>query len=165
VIIDGVNARAGDVKVGSCVLVIPPDQGPSPTAKTIVAGTVRLVDSSPSCPRIPGAQPSGDGDTASGEGMGGSLTVAAGQGVIGSVSAVSRKGFTLRSRGAGETRTVTVTTSKATRYRKAGDHPRAAVDVGRCATVWGRTGAGGRVTATRIRVSDSVDGVCPAAVS
>jgi hypothetical protein len=161
VIIDSVDAKAGDVKVGSCVLVIPPDQGPSPTAKAVVAGTVRLVDSSPSCPPIPGVQPGADGTAAGGEGDGGSLTVVGGQGVIGSVSAVSGKGFTLRSRAHGTIRTIAVTTSRTTRYRKAGDHPRAAVDVGRCATVWGRTGAGGRVTASRIRVSDPVGGVCP----
>jgi hypothetical protein len=160
VIVDTVSATARAVKVGSCLLVLPPQQGPSPTSSAITAGVVRVVDSSPSCPPVPGAAPT-QGATAGG-GTGGSLTLGEGQGVIGTVSAVSRKGFTLRTRTNGAVRTIAVTTNRATVYRKAGEHPRTSIEVGRCATVWGSAHHASRLVATRIRLSDPVDGVCDA---
>jgi hypothetical protein len=160
VIIDTVGATARAVKVGTCVLVLPPDQGPSPTPDAITAGVVRVVDSSPSCPLIPGMSPTKA--PSPGAGGSGGVTIAGGPGVIGTVSAISRKGFTLRSRDDGKVRSVAVTTTSATQYRKAGQRPRSSVEVGRCATVWGEH-HGSRLVANRIRVSDPVDGTCPVA--
>jgi hypothetical protein len=160
VIVDTVGATARAVKLGTCVLVLPPDQGPSPTPDAITAGVVRVVDSSPSCPLIPGMSPTEA--PSPGAGAGGGLTIAGGQGVIGTVSAVSRKGFTLRSRDDGKIRSVAVRTTSATEYRKAGQRPRSSIEVGRCATVWGRH-HGSRLVANRIRVSDPVGGTCAAA--
>lgn len=160
VIVDTVSAVVKDVRVGACVLVLPPAVGPAPTATTMAAGVVRLVASSPSCPPVPGATPSPADGPGSG-GMAGSVTVNGGSGVIGSVSEKSRKGFTLRTRqGGGAVRTIAVSTSRATVYRKAGDHPHDAVIVGRCVTVWGSGHDGSRLMATRIRLSDPVAGSC-----
>ena len=158
-IVDAVEAKPADVVAGSCVLVLPPTDGPPPTATAMTAAVVRLIPSSPSCPVVPGTSPAaGSKPTA---GAGGTITLVGGPGVIGTVTDKSAKGFTLRSRGDVKVRVIAVATNRQTEYRKAGDHPRAAVDVGRCATVWGkRTGA--RVDATRIRTSDAVGGACPA---
>ena len=160
VIVNSVDARAKDLAVGTCVLVLPPEQGPAPTAKTITAGLVRVIAASPSCPPVPGATPGPGKGAAPQPGTAGSVTVTGGQGVIGSVSAKSRTGFTLRTRDGGRIRTVAVATSDATEYRKAGEHPREGVEVGRCATVWGTEHAGTRLVATRMRLSDPVDGAC-----
>lgn len=164
-IVDTVVAKRADVAVGACVLVRPPDAGPSPTRKAITAGTVRVIASSPSCPPVRTADGDGssDGPRPSGgaDGPGSSLTIVDGPGVIGSVSAVTARGFTLRSRDGGEVRVVAVTTSSATRYVKAGDRPRRAIEVGRCLTAWGDERDDGSLRADRIRVSDPVDGSCP----
>jgi hypothetical protein len=159
VIVDSQAVKASDIGIGSCVLVLPPAGGPAPTATSIVAGLVRVVPSSPSCPFVPRASPT-PGTKPSGTVAGGSVTVVAGQGVLGTVMAVSSKGLTLKSGTGRDVRTVAVTTSPATQYRKPGDHPRVAVVVGRCATVWGTAHAGARLLATRIQVSDPVGGNC-----
>lgn len=162
-IVDTLVAKRADVAVGACVLVRPPDAGPSPTRKALTAGTVRVIASSPNCPPVPDGDGSSDGPRPSGGagGPGGSLTIVDGPGVIGSVSAVTAKGFTLRSRDGGEVRVVAVTTSSATRYVRAGERPRRAIEVGRCLIAWGDERGDGSLRADRIRVSDPVDGTCP----
>jgi hypothetical protein len=160
-IIDTVQATAKDVPVGSCVLVLP-EGSPGPRAKAITAAIVRVIDSSPSCPHKVGTGPTPSAGASSLPGDTGGITAVGGSGVIGTVSAKSGSHLTLRSRTNGSVRVVTVTTTKATQFRKAGAKPRTAVSPGRCATVWGTRHHAGRLVATRIRMSDPVDGRCEA---
>lgn len=160
-IIDTVRASAKDVPVGSCVLVLP-EGSPGPTAKAVTAAIVRVIDSSPSCPRQVGVSPPPSPTASPRPGDTGGITAVGGSGVIGTVSAKSGARITLRSRTDGKVRVVTVTTTKATEFRKAGAKPRSAVSAGRCATVWGSRHHAGRLVATRIRMSDPVDGRCEA---
>ena len=160
VIVDTEVATAKIVRIGSCVLVLPPPDGPVPTAHTLTAAVVRVVPDSPSCPRIPGAGVAPGQTAGPPAGTAGSITLTGGPGVIGRVRAVSRKGFTLKSANAGRVRTVAVSTSPATRYREAGTQPRTAVEDGRCAIVWGDRHRGARLVATRISMTDAVGGKC-----
>jgi hypothetical protein len=159
VIVDAVPAKSRDVLVGTCVLVVPPAGASPAPRKAVTAAVIRVVAASPSCPVLPGKARPGKKAVAQ-SGMGDSLTLVGGAGVIGTVSAVSHGGFTLKSAGPGRLRTVVVSTSATTQYRKVGDHPRDAVATGRCATVWGTEHQGSRLVATRIRMSDPVAGVC-----
>lgn len=158
VIVDTVAVPRTDLAVGTCVLVVPVGNA-GPGASDVTAAAVRVVSASSSCPTVPGA-PKAGGAGASKDDAGGSVTIAGGNGVIGSVSAVSAHRLTLRTATGSTTRVVRVTTTPSTVFRKSGDRRKAAIRVGRCAAVWGSDHVGGRLVADRIRVSDPVGGTC-----
>ncbi|WP_155993309.1 DUF5666 domain-containing protein [Nocardioides sp. URHA0020] len=83
-------------------------------------------------------------------------------GTFGEVTAVSADGFTVSSTRPGEdaTTTVEVTVAGATTYTTTAAASSSAVKIGACVTATGTTDGTGAVTATRVSVSDAVDGQC-----
>lgn len=79
-----------------------------------------------------------------------------GGGTFGAVTAVSATGFTVEAPDS----SVEVTVAAATTYATTATADASAVEVGRCATAQGEADDTGAVTATRISVSDPVDGAC-----
>lgn len=170
-----VAASLADVKVGTCVLVLPVDQGNgtgssgSGVPTTVAASGVRISEpTGGTCspvrgpdgaggPQLQGAPPSGapQGGTRPPQmrGLGGAM---------GKVTAVSASGFTVSSVMPGSTAatTVTVTVGAATTYTTTVKAAPADVKVGVCVQAQGTADDTGAVTATRIEVSTPQDGQC-----
>lgn len=170
-----VGAALSDVKVGTCVLVLPTDQSTSgnssggntpPTAVT--AASVRITQpTGGSCsptrgpgggdgPQVQGAPPSGapqGGQRPQVRGLGGAA---------GKVTAVSATGFTVASAlpGGSSTTAVTVTVGATTTYTTTAQGAASDVKVGVCVQAQGSTDDTGAVTATRIAISAPQDGQC-----
>lgn len=159
-----VAAALSDVAVGSCVMVGSADQGED--AAAVTAASVRIsppVDGS--CQGgfggddrpagAPSAMPSGmpSGMPGGGAGPGGAF---------GEVTAVTAAGFTVESTppGAEAATTVTVTVAAGTTYSTSATADGSALEVGRCVQATGEADSAGAVTATRISVTDKVDGSC-----
>jgi hypothetical protein len=83
-------------------------------------------------------------------------------GATGAVTAVSADGFTVDSTrpGSDDTQSVAVTVSADTTYSTSVDADGSALEVGRCVQATGDADSTGAITATRIGVSDPVDGQC-----
>lgn len=177
-----VAATRAAVTVGSCVVVRTPVSTSSaaaePTARptAITAGSVRITQPvNGTCAGgggrfggagqgAPGGFPSGvpsgfgtPGQFAGGQGRPGG---ARGFGAFGKVTAVSAGGFTVASTFGGQTRTTTVTTTGSTTYSTTAAASSAAVKVGVCLQATGSADSTGAVTATRVAVSQPVDGTC-----
>lgn len=165
-----INGSIADLAVGDCVMVASDGAtDSSPVAATAVTVSA-AVDGScqggmnpggiPSGSEIPSGIPSGappSGQTPpSGGGMPG------GGGVFGLVTAVTDTGFTVESTvpggESGEPRSVTV--SATTTWTTTEAATASALTVGRCVNATGEADDTGAVTATRIAVSDPVDGEC-----
>jgi Domain of unknown function (DUF5666) len=166
-----VSAKAGDLKVGDCVMAMPamdstPDSSDS-TAK-VTAATVRIstaVDGSCTNGVRPGngaqrdqtappeGAPKGDGPVRRG-----------GFGAVGKVTAVDGSGFTVESSRPDSTEpsTVSVTTSADTTWTRSVKATSKDVSVGRCVASVGRPDSTGAITATSIAVSQPVNGECVA---
>jgi hypothetical protein len=86
-----------------------------------------------------------------------------GGGAFGQVTAVTSDGFTVEATqpGSDEASSVTVTVSADTTYSTAAAADGSALKVGRCVQASGDADSTGAVTATRISVTDKVDGSCP----
>jgi hypothetical protein len=172
-----VDAALSDVTVGSCVVVGSDSNGPTGSAGSatgtatdaVVATSVRisqptdgscqagiggdggaLTGAPPS--ELPSGAPSGapsDGTRAFG-------------GAFGQVTAVSAGGFSVQSvrPGSSEEQTVSVSVSSDTTYSTEAAAQSSALKVGRCVQATGDADATGAITATRIAVSDKVDGQC-----
>jgi hypothetical protein len=180
-----VAATLSDVKVGTCVLVLPSskdtsDQGTSgnssgggtpPTAVT--AASVRITQpTGGSCsptrgpgggdgPQLQGAPPSGG--VPSGAPQGGQRPQVRGLGgAAGKVTAVSAAGFTVASAmpGSSSPTPVTVTVGATTTYTTTAQGAASDVKVGVCVQAQGSADDTGAVTATRIAVSMPQDGQC-----
>jgi hypothetical protein len=163
-----VAAALSDVTVGSCVMV-GSDSG-SADADTVAATTVGVS------PPMDGACQGGfggpgDGPSGAASGMPTGVPPSGaptdgprsfGGGAVGQVTAVSAGGFTVESSrpGSDETQSVTVTVSGDTMYSIEADADGSALEVGRCVQATGDADSTGAVTATRIGVSDPVDGEC-----
>jgi hypothetical protein len=169
-----VPASLSDVKVGTCVLVLPSDQGTGagssgsgvPTAVT--ASGVRIsepTDGTCNPVRGPGGAggPQLQGTPPSGAPQGGPRPQVRGLGgAMGKVTAVSASGFTVSSVMPGSTAatTVTVTVGAATTYTTTATGAPTDVKVGVCVQAQGAADDTGAVTATRIAVSTPQDGQC-----
>jgi len=175
-----VSATLSDVKVGSCVMVGSTDQttpGSTP-ATAVTAASVRITaKDNGSCAVLPGGPggPAGSGGPGGGPQVSGTPpSGAAGQrpqvrgmgGAFGEVTAVSATGFTVASAlpGGTGTTTVTVTVGSGTTYSRTGPGAAADVKVGACVAANGHTDDTGAVTATRVAVTQPVDGQCGATV-
>jgi hypothetical protein len=172
-----VNGSIADLAVGDCVMVAS-DSATDADSVTATAVTVSAaVDGSCQGGMNPGEIPSGlpsdipnsgipsgappSGATPpSGGGMPGGTP--GGGGVFGPVTAVTETGFTVESTvpggESGEPRSVTV--SDTTTWMITEAATASALTVGRCVNATGETDDAGTVTATRITVSDPVDGEC-----
>lgn len=185
---DTVAARAGDLVVGACVLVrssgtatgaTPPT---SVTATSITATSVTLTapvngsctagfaggdggrggfgggrrSSGAPAGGLPSGAPAGgrDGTRPSGAPRGGF-----GGGAFGKVTAVKASGFTVASTVPG-TRTVAVTTTRATTYTKTQRATAAVLKVGTCVTARGTADSTGTVKATAISIRPATLGTC-----
>jgi hypothetical protein len=154
-----VDAKQADVTVGSCVMV-----------DAVTATTVRIsqpVDGS--CQggfggrgSGPSGPPSGMPSGAPPSGGSGGGPRAFGSGALGAVTAVSADGFTVDSTrpGSDDSQSVAVTVSADTTYSTSADADGSALKVGRCVQATGAADSTGAITATRIGVSDPVDGQC-----
>jgi hypothetical protein len=175
-----VAAARADVAVGSCVMAgsDTPATDASSDADPVNATTVRIsqpvdgscdggfgsrADAPTGAPSgMPsGAPPSGAPSGAPSGGPGGGPRVFGG-GAVGEVTAVSADGFTLESTlpGSTDARTVTVTVSADTTYSTDAKADGSALKVGRCVQASGDADSTGAITASRIGVSDPVDGQC-----
>lgn len=169
-----------DLKVGTCVVVIPAPGASSSAAgsgQSVTAGTVRVT------PKTNGSCEAGRGfgGRRSGRGgpSGGPSEIPSGRpsgmpseggrdrafGTAGEVTAVTGSGFTVRARtpgsdGSTSTTNVAVTVTAATEVVATKKATATALKVGRCVTATGRTDDTGAVTADRINVSDAVNGEC-----
>lgn len=169
-----VAASLADVKVGTCVLVLPVGQGTGtgssssgvPTAVT--ASSVRISEPTDgTCSPVLGPDGAGgpqlQGTPPSGAPQGGPRPQVRGLGgAMGKVTAVSGSGFTVSSVVPGSTAatTVTVTVGAATTYTTTAKGAPADVKVGVCVQAQGTADDTGAVTATRIAVSTPQDGQC-----
>ena len=162
-----VAAALSDVAVGSCVMVGSADQGED--ASAVTAASVRIsqpVDGS--CQGgfgggdRPSGAPSGMPSGAPPSGMPSDGARPGGGGALGQVTAVTAVGFTVESTlpGADAATTVTVTVAVATTYSASAAADGSALEVGRCVQATGDADSTGAVTATRISVTDKVDGSC-----
>jgi hypothetical protein len=79
---------------------------------------------------------------------------------FGKVTAVSGRGFTVKSSAGGQSSTVTVTTSSSTSYTANAGATASAVKVGLCMSAQGSTDSTGAVTATTVTVSKPANGTC-----
>lgn len=170
-----------DLKVGTCVVVIPAPGASSSAAtgsgQTVTAGTVRVT------PKTNGSCDAGRGfgDRGSGRGgpSGGPSVFPSGLpsgmpsdrargrafGTAGEVTATTGSGFTVKARtpgsdGSMSTTSVVVTVTAATEVVATKRATATALKVGTCVTASGRTDDTGAVTADRISVSDAVNGEC-----
>lgn len=169
-----VAASLADVKVGTCVLVLPIGQGTGtgssssgvPTAVT--ASSVRISEPTDgTCSPVRGPDGAGgpqlQGTPPSGAPQGGPGPRMRGLGgTMGKVTALSGSGFTVSSVMPGSTAatTVTVTVGAATTYTTTAKGAPADVKVGVCLQAQGAADDTGAVTATRIAVSTPQDGQC-----
>ena len=178
-----VPASRSAVKVGSCVVVSAPRTTSSgaptavPTAAptAITAATVRITPATNgSCTggfgagrRGQGGQPGGQftprpGSQFSGGGQGrrGGFR---GFGAFGKVTSVSASGFTVQSDFGGQSgspTTITVTTTGSTTYTTTATATASAMKQGVCVQAMGNADSTGAVTASRIAISQPVDGAC-----
>jgi hypothetical protein len=170
-----VDAAPKDVSVGSCVVVGSDASGTA--TDTVAATTVRISqptdgscqggfggrgDAPTGTPPggIPSDAPSDfPGGAPSGAPSGGPRGFG---GAFGEVTAVTTDGFTVQSMrpGSSEAQTVTVTVSADTTYSTEAAAQPSALKVGRCVQATGDAGSTGAISATRIAVSDKVDGQC-----
>ena len=187
-----VTGSIKDVKVGTCVTVMPADNssgsaaGGSASASTsgpVAAGTIRITASvKGSCDsgrgfggqRGGGSRPSGapsdmpsdmpsgmpsdfPSGGASGGPRGGRMF-----GTSGKVTAVTSGGFTVEAvtPGSSDTTKVSVTVGSDATVTTTKSASAAALKVGKCVSATGKSDDTGAVTASRISVSDPVDGDC-----
>lgn len=199
-----VTASLADVKVGSCVSVMPVRSAsgtagasgagttPAATSGPVAAGEVRITQATNgSCVSGfgggAGRRFRGTGSGAAPSGAPSSLPSAAangmpsgapggfagrtggfGFGASGKVTAVTAKGFTVAARSfdpsdpsaTPSTHAVQVTVSGSTTYTTSKKATGSALKVGKCVTATGKSNDTGAVTASRIQVSDPVDGSC-----
>ncbi|MGN6607601.1 MAG: hypothetical protein ACTHMS_11415 [Jatrophihabitans sp.] len=172
------------VTVGACVTAIPPT-GTAPTATSFTATRVTVspaVDGecgfgfggggrgagrsgAPGDPGVPaGGRPSGvpSFQRPTGFPSGGAARSGFGAIAAGSVTAVAGSTITVAARdfGSSGTTTKTVTVGPSTVITTTAKATAAALEVGRCITAQGKADTTGTVTATRIAVSDAVNGSC-----
>jgi hypothetical protein len=171
-----VSAARSIVTVGSCVTVTAPrtsaTSSPTPTERptAITAATVRVTAATNgSCGggagRFGGQRPSGapsgfgtqGGQPGGGQGRPGGFRSF---GAFGKVTAVSPSGFTVESDLGGQATTTTVTTTASTTYSTTSSATAAAVKDGVCLQASGNADSTGAITATRIALSQPVDGAC-----
>jgi hypothetical protein len=176
-----VSAKAGDLKVGDCVMAMPAmdsTPGSSDSTSKVTAATVRISTpvggSCTSAMRGPGnggqrdqsAPPAGaPGGTEQGGPKGGGGPVRRGGfGAVGKVTAVDGTGFTVEATrpGSSQPSTVSVTTSVDTAWTRSAKATSKDVKVGRCVASVGRTDSTGAITAVSIAVSQPVNGECVA---
>ena len=169
-----VAASLADVKVGTCVLVLPVGQGTGTGSSSngapaaVTASSVRISEPTDgTCSPVRGPDGAGgpqlQGTPPSGAPQGGPRPQVRGLGgAMGKVTAVSGSGFTVSSVVPGSTAatTVTVTVGAATTYTTTAKGAPADVKVGVCVQAQGTADDTGAVTATRIAVSTPQDGQC-----
>ncbi|HSV40873.1 MAG TPA: DUF5666 domain-containing protein [Nocardioidaceae bacterium] len=163
-----VDADAGDLEVGDCVMVI--GEGDDTLDASTVAITVPADDGS-CTPAGPGG---GDGmfegraemrPEGAPEGMPeGMPEQVAFSGAFGEVTAFSADGFTVQTLMPGQDDTTTrdVTTSTDTAWTKTADADAKSLKIGACVSARGDLDDTGALTATSIAVTDPVDGECMA---
>jgi hypothetical protein len=166
------NGSLADLTVGSCVMVTSDgatDSNPvTATAVTISAAVDGSCQSGMTPGGMPGGAPPSGQTPPSGGGMpsgappSGQIPPAGGGGVFGLVTTVTGTGFTVESTAPGgessEPRSVTV--SATTTWTTTEAATASALTAGRCVIATGEADDTGTVTATRITVSDPVDGEC-----
>jgi hypothetical protein len=174
-----VAAALEDVKVGSCVTVMPAQSSgssSSSTSTTVSAGTVRITTAvNGECTGALGAAPRGGGNRPGGAPSGqptdlpsgmpnGAAGGRGGFGADGKVTAVSASGFTVASTAPGSTSasttSITVTVNGSTTYTTTKASDASAIKIGQCVTASGSSDDTGTVSATRLTVSAPVDGTC-----
>jgi hypothetical protein len=169
-----INGSQTDLAVGDCVMVVSDGATDSDPVTASAVTVSDAVDGScqngmgsggmPSGGMPSGAPPNGQtppsGMPSGGPSAGGGMP--GGGGVFGLVTKVADTGFTVESTvpggQSGESRAVTV--SATTTWTTTEAASASALTVGRCVSATGETGDTGAVTATRIAVSDPVDGKC-----
>jgi hypothetical protein len=167
------GATLGDVTVGSCVMVGSDSTGTDADTDTdtdaVAATSVRI-----SRPTDGSCQEGFGGDGGGPTGAPPSQLASGGPsgppsgatrgfgGAFGQVTAVSADGFTVQSvrPGSSEEQTVSVSVSSDTAYSTEVAASSSALKVGRCVEATGDADSTGAITATRIAVSDQVDGQC-----
>ena len=172
-----ISVSKSEVTVGSCVVVRAPQSsasaGASQTARptSITAASVRIsAPTNGTCTQAGGrlggqGRPSGASTPSAGQsgqpGFGG------GQGrgfrafgAFGKVTAVTASGFTVQSDLGGQTTTTTVMTTGSTTYLSTASATSAAVKVGDCMQATGTADSTGAVTATRVSLTQPVNGAC-----
>lgn len=174
-ITDQAKASKSAVEVGTCVVVRPSDTSSSSTAVTASSVSVTTSSGSSCTNGFGGARSTTAGGPGGGTPPSGMPSGAPsgmptdmpangggrGFGVMGKVTAVSAKGFTVASSMPGSTSSsVIVTTTGSTTYTAQEKASLSALKVGRCLQATGTTDSTGAVTATRASVSDAVDGSC-----
>lgn len=151
-----VTGTLADVAVGTCVMVTA--DGEVAEGEPVAATTARVTEATDGeCTGGSGGGPGGERPTAlpsdlPTDRLGGGF----GGGAFGAVTAVGEGGFTVESPDG----SVEVTVSGVTTYSTTADATADAASVGRCATAVGDADDTGAVTATRVTLSDPVDGVC-----
>ncbi|WP_244927502.1 DUF5666 domain-containing protein [Nocardioides sp. W7] len=157
--LEQVAGSLDDVTVGSCVMVT--SDGETADGEPVAATAVRITEA------VDGECAGGFGGGGPGgarpEGMPTDMPTDLPDGgrrgfgvAFGEVTAVSGTGFTVESTDS----SVEVTVTDATTYSSTVEADAAAVEVGRCAMAVGEADDTGAVTATRISLSDPVDGEC-----
>lgn len=159
--LEQVAGSSADVTVGTCVLVTA--DGGTEDGEPVAADAVRITEAAEDggCTGGSGGGPGGGPGGERPEGMPTDRPTdrpAGFGGTAGKVTAVSTTGFTVESAEVD----VEVTVDAETTYSTTAEADAAAAEVGRCVTAVGEADDTGAVTATRINVSDPVDGECSA---
>lgn len=162
---------ATDVKVGDCIMAnrarptnFTPGSTPSPvTGSTLDGATVRVIATNGSCPTQgapSGAPNGGQGGPGGGRGFGGfgvtGVVTATSGGATPTITVTSQRAYGSVAAGG----SVSVTTSGSTTYMGTQSTTAAAVKVGECLAATGSADDQGMVQATRISLSDPVNGQC-----
>ena len=144
---------------------------------TVAAASVRIISASGGCAQRPAVFDGGGRGNFSGGPSGapsdrpsdlpsGGPGRQVSFGAVGKVTALAAHGFTVQavvpsgSGGSPTTRSVSVTTTAATTYTTTRKTTASAVKVGRCLSAQGSTDSIGGVTATRVQLTQPVDGQC-----
>jgi hypothetical protein len=184
-----VSTTAAAVKVGTCVIAQPAPSTSassggstgSTDGTTVAAASVRIISTSGDCAQRPAVFDGGGRGSFSGGPSGGASGAPSsrpsglpsggpgrqvGFGAVGKVTALAAHGFTVQAvlpSGSGAsptTRSVSVTTTAATTYTTTRKATASAVKVGTCLSAQGSTDSIGGVTATRVQLTQPVDGQC-----
>lgn len=158
--LEQVAGSLADVTVGTCVFVTA--DGETEDGEPVAAGAVRITEAGEDGECTGGFGGSGGPGGERPEGMPTDLPTTdrpdGPGGTAGKVTAVSTTGFTVESAEVD----AEVTVDAETTYSTTTEADAAAAEVGRCVTAAGESDDTGAVTATRISISDPVDGECSA---